>query len=310
MPVPALSDSPLSFVDGTGRQFQIALSRITFGRPVGQGQGAVNIDPSSVPSNLLQSVSDFATSLVRQGLMQPGTAPRAFPVLTVIAREPGSTGNSIGITFLNPQPVASPPTVDVQVTVTEVYPRLTLSAAATAASSNILNVLGSATASGSRPGLLLVSGTPATAGVPETFVASLAGSSTLIFAAPLRVAPGSPATVAFSLVPRHGSASGPGSLSTDPADSALLGVSVGNQDTVAGTFDLTVTWQKNATSLPFQSLSAAASNPFGYVVQFAPPPGGAAIGATPPRAASFTLQAGRDATATTPSRAALAVASA
>jgi hypothetical protein len=263
--------SPVSFVDGNGKQFSVPLTYISFpaagGAPVlaswpGWGTGASATQDAA-------SFAAWVTSLVGQSILESGAVPPPPPAFTVAAAHPGSTGNDITVSFGAVTPGATPAATTVAVTVStqQVY-ALTLSDPVT----GIAAMIGTAPGGGSKPGLAYLA-------TPPTQLPSDAPASPFS---------GSPAQ--WSLV---GSGGGLLQATVDGADAAHIMASITGAQGAA--FTLTLTWSKTQT-VALTALTGA-GNPFAYLVTFTAPPGGIV---NPPAAqSSITLLGGADPATTT-----------
>ncbi len=254
---PVLGGAPVAFVDTSGKQIEIPLSLLQFG-PAG-------IDASNWPgyASYKSQVDPLFALLASGNLLRPGDAPTASPALQIAARDPGSSGNQITISFANVVPNKANPDqtkVDATVAVTQSLAGLTMA--------GIGQKLGTPTG-GTQPGLVVL--TAAAVALPAEGEADLAGS---------------PASWA---VPKDGGGGDAFTLQTahDAADATKIHARVTQLDATAGTFTLTVSWTKSAPGVELKDLGAT----FAFVITVTAPPSGFA----PPVAGTVTLQGGADA---------------
>jgi hypothetical protein len=263
--MPALGGSPISFVDASGNQYSIPLPWISF------PPAPAAPDPSAWPgwtgaaASEQVAITAWIGSLATEGYITAGAVAVPPPAFSIAARDAGSTGNDISITFANVTPnTATPASTTAQVTVstTQVYQGLT--------ATSIETVLGTEPLTGTQPGLAYV-GT------------ALATLPTAAAAAPFTETAGS------YLFDVPGSGGGVLLPTNDPtsADSGLINAAIA-LGPAAGTFTLTLSWTKQATV----ALSALATT-FGYILSIPTPPGGFAY---PPAVGTVTLLGGADAT--------------
>lgn len=262
----SLGGGPISFVDGDGIQYAIPLPWVSFPPPP-----AVAPDASFWPGWLgaagsqKTSIGTWITGLGTQGLLSTGAAPPNPPAFSIAALAPGAGGNDITMAFTA---VHADGTMDVTVTVQQVYPGLTYTSIAT--------VLGTTAANGTEPGLAYLSavltGLPAAGVLP--FTAAAAGDPF-----ECAVAPG-----------------GVLSPSNDPTnvDAGLITAAISAVDTVVipNSFTLTMAWSKSATNVALSALGTA----FGYVLKVNAPASG--FGPLPAAGSSVTLLGGTDPSAT------------
>lgn len=261
---PAVSNGPIEITDNFGKQLSIPLSALYF-----DSAGSIKADHwptySATPS-IQPAVNSWLGYLVDQGLLSPGAAPAPVPAFQLQARDAGSNGNFITVSFTNIAPAAKPADtkVDASVTETDTYTFLS--------PSTISGVLGASAGTGTRPGLVfLASKNPS---LP------VAGSGVLAGNPPQFVVPG-----AFTLQGVH-----------SEADATLTTVTIQDVDASAQTFTLIVSWQKSATGVKLSDLDGQ----FKYVVDIIPPAGGFTV---PPAAGVVTLAGGTDPVSITPSQA-------
>lgn len=262
--IPALGASPVAFTDANGNQREIPLSQLFFDS---NGIHATNWPPYYAYKPIVDPWLGF---LVAQGLLSPGTVPTGKPAIELTAREPGAAGNSVSVTFTNPDPKAA--TVDVTVTARQSWSLLT--------ATRLQAVLGTGPGTGSQPGLVFLTGTvPAAGTMPIAGTVPAAGT-------PAKFAiPKQGGGTAFTLEALYSSAT------ADAADAALLTVTTQNVDAASQSFSLVVNWKKSHAAVTLDDLTTPAKNTFAYLVSFTAPPGGL-IG--PPNAGALTLQGGAD----------------
>jgi hypothetical protein len=264
--IPVLGGAPVAFT-ADGNQREIPLSQLYF-----DSNGNINATSWPLYSTYQSIVDPWLAYLVGQKLLTPGAVPAAKPALAISAREGGAAGNAVSVTFANPMPNADPKAATVDITVSAIQNWSLLRA------ENLESILGTGPGTGSQPGLVFLkppapnagtmprAGTVAAAGTPPELAIKKQGSGT-----------------AFTLKPLF---DGP-----DPADAALLTVTVKDVDTTNNSFSLVANWTKSKTGVSLQDLLDPPHNPFAYLVNFAAPSGGL-IG--PPNAGTITLQGGAD----------------
>jgi hypothetical protein len=265
----ALGVSPVAFLDGNQAQQEIPLSAIYFN---GSVPSAAKWPKYAANKALIDAL---LAQMVSQGTLIQGTAAAAAPSLTITAATPGAPGNTIVVTFSNPKPAATPPTIDVQVTATEVWPQQTYQTLAAA--------LGNSAATAQ--GMIYLNGTANA--VPVANSGQLGADFSFLFAD----AAADPAG-AFKVT------------ATDPtADATNINVAVSfPAGAPAGQFTLTATYSNKALAQTIAGLTTAATNPFASVVTFSAPAnaplpapgavtliGGAAPSSTPAAAAAATV---------------------
>jgi hypothetical protein len=214
-------------------------------------------------------INQLLQQLVAQGLLTHGTQAAPSAALSITANEAGTTGNVIQVTISNVNTSAN--TMTVTVSATEVYPGLT-----TATLGNALGT--SATAAN---GLVYLQ----SPGSQQPGLYSQNTSSGPDYTYPIPEAP--PATgTAFTLAAADFGGT---------ADAANVSVSVVPDPAPATTFTLTASWTKSINNLTLAMLTAAAPSPppFGLLVTFSAPAGGAL-----PAPGTVTLQGGATASST------------
>jgi hypothetical protein len=263
--IPALGGSPVAFTDTNGNQREIPLSQLFFDS---DGIKATNWPPYFTYKTIVDPWLDY---LVAQGLLVPGAVPKGKPALTIKARQDGAAGNAVSIGFANPVTNADPSaaTVDTTVSARQSWSLLT--------ADSLQSVLGTTTATGSQPGLVvLVTPAPAAGTIPAAGTVAAAGTPAE-FAIPKQGG-----GTAFTLQAVFNTAA-------DAADAALLTVTIADVDPASGSFSLVVNWTKSVSATTLKDLETA--NPFAFLVSFAAPAGGL-IG--PPNAGAIALQGGAD----------------
>jgi hypothetical protein len=272
---PVLGGSPVSILDGSGKQLEIPLNLLSF--------GSSGVDASGWPGYVANKplVDAWLKSLVQRQLLRPGDAAAAAPALTIKARDKGSEGNTITVAFSNVSPPAAVPgdtTTDVTVTVTQTWPGLTVA--------TIIDHLGTTATNGDQPGLAFLKN--ATVALPAVGSAAFSG-------APTSWAPAKQdgsAGPAFTLNARN----------PDDADGVAPRGKISAVNVGAGTFTLELSWQKSAAAVKLSNLGTV----FAYVITvaaagpaFAPPApglvtliGGADASSSPAAAAQATVLAG------------------
>jgi hypothetical protein len=140
---PAAASGPLEFTD-EGEQFVIPLSHLYF-----DAAGALKTD-STLYAQHQARIDAWLDYLKKQGLVTPAPQPPPAPAMVIKAKDRGSAGNNITLTFSNPRKDAQHNDIfDASLTETDTYPDLT--------PDTIKDVLGPAPGSGSKPGLVYVS---------------------------------------------------------------------------------------------------------------------------------------------------------
>jgi hypothetical protein len=297
--LPSVGGAPIAFVDSNGNQYSIPLSFVTFTSIT--GAPTVSTWPGwTGPAGPDQAdVTAWLAYLTGQQLLAAATQPLPPAAFTMTARDAGSSGNDITISFGTVTPNTATPastTVDVTVSTSQVYAGLT--------PASISTVLGAVPLGGTQPGLAYVS-TPftslPTAATAISFASNLAlikhpngsvrarrrtmaskrpaKSKALLTGAPLMLdVAGSGGGV---LSPTHDAAS-------EAADAALLQAAISSVDSGAGTFTLMLSWTKSQTAIALSSLAAT----FAYLVTVTPPTGGFVY--APAANSSITLLGGTD----------------
>ncbi len=265
----AQGGSPISFVDVNGTQYAIPLPWIIFGSAGPSSAGWPGWSGTGVPTPAgLQpsQINSWLGTIAAQGLITAGAPPPNPPAFTVVARDPGSSGNDIVMTFSAIHPNTPNNTADVTVTATQIYAGLTIT--------SIQAVLGTPTVPGSEPGLAVV-GTPL-ATLPSATAPTLFSSDPTN---PPRFAV--PSSGGGILLPAHDAA-------TETADAGLIAASITSVAAGPGTFTLTLTWTKSVAGIPASALGGS----FGYVLTVTPPAGG--FGPLPAANTRVTLLGGTD----------------
>lgn len=258
---PVLGGSPISILDSSGKQLEIPLSLLSF--------GSSGIDATAWPGYVANKplTDAWLASLIQRRLLRPGDAPAAAPALLIKARDKGAEGNFITIAFSNASAPATPPgdaTVDATVTVTQVWPNLTVT--------SIVDQLGVTATDGSHPGLAVLKN--------NTVVLPAVGSATFS-GTPTSWAPAKQdgsAGAAFTLKARN----------PDDADAVAPTGKISAVNVGAGTFTLELGWKKTVTGVKLSKLGDA----FAYVLTVGAP----ATGFAPPAPGLITLAGGVDAT--------------
>jgi hypothetical protein len=264
--LPSVGGSPITFLDSFGAQYSIPLSFVTF--PTATGAPVVSTWPgwTGTPGSAqLNNVTGWLAYLVGQSLLSAAVLPLPPAAFTIAARDVGSSGNDITISFGTVTPNAATPaatTVDVTVTTKQVYAGLTVASLAT--------VLGTVALGGTQPGLAFVSTPLAT--MPTATAATNFTGTPLVFDIP-----GSSGV----LSPTHDAAA-------EAADAALLQAAISDVNAAASTFTLTLSWTKSQTAVPLSSLATT----FAYLITITPPTGGFVYG--PAAGSSVTLAGGTD----------------
>jgi len=271
--IPCLGGAPVSFIDASGNQYFIPLPYVSFPAPPAAAIPAISAQwPGWLAAGAAaqqNTVNGWVGALAIEGYLAAGSPP-ASPAFALAARDAGSAGNDISITFGNIAPnTATPPstTADVSVTTTQVYKGLTVASVET--------VLGATALGGTQPGLAFV-GSPFT-----TLPDAVSPAQNFVI---------SGTNYEFAVPGSGGGILVPTNDATNP-DAGLITVAITDIDTTAETFTLTLGWTKPAAPPLNVALSALAST-FGYVLTVTPPAGGYQL---PPAAGTYTLVGGADA---------------
>ncbi len=234
----ALGVSPITFIDSNQSQQSIPLSAITFS---GSVPSAAKWPKYASNSKLIDAL---LSQLVTQGLLIQGTAAASAPSLTITANVPGTLGNTIAVTFANPNTTATPPTIDVTVKATEIYPNLTLATLPAA--------LG--TSSATATGMIFLDGSVNS--MPVAKSGAIGADYSFLFPDAAADAAGAFKVTAVD----------------ETSDSADINVAVTiPAGAPAGTFTLTATYTHTATAQTVTALTTAATNPFSALVTFTAP---------------------------------------
>ncbi len=265
--VPLLGSGPLVVLDGNGAQHDIPLNLISL------GPGNTPVFAAGVSTALQSALTSALPGFLAQGFVWPAPPPPATAIFAITAVEGGTIGNAINVTFANPNVANN--TIDVTVSVTQVYPGLTLA--------TLGNVIGTTANGGSTPGLAFLSSTnPPTSmpvsGSPVSFAVPQGGSN-FVAAIPS----GSGASPAFTLQ----------ALNAQP-DAKNLTATI--SAVTATSFTLTISWQKSQTAISLANGLGPLNTAFGFLLNFGPPPGGAPASNAyaPPAASTITLRGGAD----------------
>jgi hypothetical protein len=255
----ALATGPVSFLDANSNQQEIPLSAISFGL---NGPDASTWPNYAANSALIQQLLQ---QLVNQGLLTPDVQAAPSAALTIIANEAGTTGNVIQVTISNVSTSAN--TMTVAVSATEVYPGLT--------TATLGDALGTSAATAN--GLVYLQSTNPQQ--PGNFTQSTSSGPDYTYAVP---EPAPSTATAFTLA----------AVDSSDADAANISVSVVPDPTPATTFTITAGWTKSQDNVTVATLTNAATNPFGLLVNFAPGSGSL------PAPGTVTLQGGATANST------------
>jgi hypothetical protein len=256
---PAMGNGPFEFTNSQGQHISIPLTAINF-----DATGTAVVDP---PWNTLTSTPPGSALLalaVTEKTIQPRPTPSPFPAMIIRAADPGAGGNNIKVTVAVSTAVASPPTNDptltpfsITVTETDNYTGLT--------TATIESVLGSATVTGSKPGLVqIVHGSVDTNGAPLSHTGSLSGTP-----AELDVPGDGTPPLAFTLAAKKSGADGnltqvtvTPDVSSPPAPGA-------------GAFSLQATWTKAVNNITLAQLDTMVQSNLGYEIKVSKPSSGA-----------------------------------
>jgi hypothetical protein len=257
---PVLGTGPVTYLDANQSQHSIPLSAIT----IGGGTASATQWPGWAASPDQALITALLKQLVNQGLLTPGTVP-AQPALTITAAMTGTVGNTITVTFSNPNLTVSPATIDVVVTETQMNSNLTLTG-----STGLAATLG--TSQPDATGLVFLDGGVGNMPAPLT--------STPFTATTLKIMDATLPTPLVSFT-----------LEAAVTDDTDLSVTVTN--VTASTFTLTVVRTLTQNNVTLSTLTGA--NPFSELVSFSAPPNG--LTAQLPGPGSVTLVGGTAATA-------------
>ena len=268
-------NGPFEFTDSNGRQVSVPLTAFRF-----DAAGNLVVNPAWQTIVGGAPASALLAYYRAQGLIEPAPAASPVPAAVIRAVDLGAAGNNIAITieYITADPDPNKTTFDIAVDESEIYTGLTMA--------TIQQVLGTETAPGSQPGLVVVktvqnpSGTPAT--LPKTALGGGGARASLDI-------PDAGSKTVFTLEARD-----PGT------DGKLIQVSV----TPSGaTFGLTAEWKKSSTGLTSPTLQTRVASDLSYEITAAPPVGGLfsvpaaattqLTGGTPNIRASAILAAGR-----------------
>ncbi len=242
-------NGPLEFTDSGGKLVSIPLTALSFDA---SGKLVVNLAWRAVlsapPADALLKYAQA------QGIIAPAPVPSPKPAAIIRAASPGLAGNNIVISIsnvtANPDPTKT--TFDIGVTETETYKGLT--------SDNIESILGTASTSGSQPGLVrVVSPVKDTKGLPDVSQVTLSKGTTVSRSSWL-VADKSKTPI-FTLEARDPGVNG---------DSIAVSFSVVS----APPFDLTVTLTQKSLNMTVASFQSSVVKDLGYEIIAAAPSGG------------------------------------
>ncbi len=260
---PAVSTGPIPFTSDDGRYFLIPLGAASF-----DANGKATLDNWPLYNTYKAALDLLLPRLLAAGVIQKGALPPAKPALKATALTPGGNGVVVEMTFANVTPnAATPPasTADVTVTETNTYTGIALA--------KLVETIGNAANTGTRPGLVFVSGAAPTE-MPRN------GDYDLAIGAPGSAAkvdiPKSGGGTAFTLQARSADVAGD-----------LVSAKISDADNAAKTFTLTVTWSKAANGAAISALA----DQFAFIVTIEPPPDGYRA----PAAGKVTLAGGQDA---------------
>lgn len=277
----ALGNVPLEYTDANGKQISIPLSALKF------TNGQLSVDSSKWPTpsgsaTLPGFVTSMLTNLAQQGVIVPAPVPSPKPAMAVTAKDPGSAGNNIVLTFAVTTPNLDPTQVKFSMTVTETntYTGLSLTPAA---KTYVETVLGSDTVTSPSPGLAHV------------IHASLGATGTPALPSPATFKVNNPPSPKARLDVKSTDAT-PKLLFTLEAkkagkDGELTSVlSVGANAGDATLFDLSIQWTKQVNNLTLANV-AANTGALSYEVAVAAPSSGIF---SIPQANSVQLSGGAD----------------
>ena len=265
-----MGSGPVVFCTDDGKQIQVPLSLIYF------ENGAVGTSrPNDASSaNLL----GWLQYLASRGRIVPGATSPAKTALVFKATDPGAYGNNITITAAAVVPATTPRRIDLTVALTDRYPNLKLADLA-----HLDDLMGTAAARGSKPGLLRVKPP-----LPANAVLPTAGEKPEADRTP----------VAGVTPPANWTLSGTGadalvlepSMPGDPFDEGTTVVRV-EAGAAANSVTLVVTWFATVRNLAATDNFATKLDPFRLLVKLGDTP---ADGFTLPGDGTVSLSGGSD----------------
>lgn len=256
---PAMGNGPLEFTSAQGKHISIPLTAITF-----DASGTAVVDPVWSALTSTPPGSTLLALAVQDKTIQPRPTPSPFAAMILKAADSGAGGNNITVTVVVSTAPASPPTNDptltpfsITVTETDNYTGLT--------TATIESILGSATVSGSKTGLVqIVHGSVDTKATPLKSSGSLSGTP-----AEFDVPGDGTPPLAFVLTAKK-----------TGADGTLTQISV-TPDTASppspgpGTFSLQATWTKIVPGITLAQLESMVQSNLGYEIKVSKPNSGA-----------------------------------
>jgi hypothetical protein len=268
--VTAVGSGPVVFSADDGKQIQVPLTLIYF------EDGAVGTSRTNDASsaNLLL----WLRYLVRRGRIGPGASSPPKTALAFKATNPGASGNNITITAAEVVPATTPRRVDLTVALTDRYPNLRI-----VDLGHLDDLMGTAGAAGSKPGLLRVK-TP----LPGNPVLPTVGEKPEDDRTP----------VGGVTPPANWTLSGTGADAlvlepSTPGDAFDAGTTVVRVDAgaAADSVTLVVTWSATVRNVAATDDFATKLDPFRLLVKLGDPPAG---GFTLPRPDTVSLTGGAD----------------
>lgn len=253
---PALGNAPISFVDGSGKQYSMPLSFITFATAGSPPDLSSWPGWTGMPAEQA-AITQWVSTLVAQNLVTPQTVPAPALLFTLAAASPGVAGNDITVKF---NAVNTDGSLNVTVSTTQVYPNLT--------TSSVETVLGLTATGGTAPGLAYVSAPFLT--LPPNMAAT-------------QFAP-TPAGPYGLTIPGTGNGALTASNPSTSSDAAYITAAITASDPVNEVFTLTLGWTNTVSSVTAANLGSA----FSYLLTVTLGPGTG----TPAIPSSVTLVGG------------------
>lgn len=253
MTTAAVARGPIPIYTSSGQQRFVPLSALSF-----DASGVLQVAAAYA------SATGWLRYLAATGVITKGTAPPETPAMDIRAKIPGSWGNGVKVEI---DYGASTTTYTLKVTATHRYQVTTATLGAT---------LGTATITGSTPGLLRIKDADITGG--------LVGMP----AAYPKTALGGTFTVA---IPKQGGGTAfnlDAVSAATPADKIDITVTPGT----GTSFTIDVALTVSATGVTSATLASAINSAVGYLAQVAPPAGATALGM--PKAGTIFLSGGVD----------------
>lgn len=248
-----LGSSPVNILTGTGKQFGVPLSLIALKDGV--------IDTSRLDAAVATAATPVLKALLASGAIMAGSAPAVVKAMTIKAKTPGDTGNSIALTFDNVTANAAAPgdsTADVAIVYEDRRTGLT--------PASIGAQLGTPTG-GSAPGLVTLDA--AATEVPAAM-------------APTKLA-GTPLELAVPAADGSGDAF---TLQAVGSDALLAELTVAIEDVTATSFTLVIAIDHQKTGVAIKNLASS----FAPLIDVTPGSGGFAA----PAEGVVTLSGGSD----------------